>query len=181
MSSPLPSSPFDTLLRRYRLVLGFFILALVASGITAFPLEGELEVMAALRGVEHLTPEEAGNGFDHWILTVRNGLRDTNQQYPWLAYGTDWLAFAHLTLAVFFIGPFRDPVRNVWVIQAGLIACLLVIPLAMICGPIRGIPFWWRMIDCSFGVFGAIPLFYCLKLTRQMERSLPAPVHATAA
>lgn len=180
MATPAPASR-DPLLRRYRLALGFFILALIASGVTAFPLEGELELMANMRGVEHLDPEMTANGFDKWILTVRDGLRDTNQQYPWMAYGTDWLAFAHLTLAVFFIGPFRQPVRNVWVIQAGLIACLLVIPLAMICGPIRGIPFWWRMIDCSFGLFGAIPLLYCLKLTRQMEQSPPASTHAATA
>ena len=24
-------------------------------------------------------------------------------------------------------------------------------------GAVRDIPFWWRLIDCSFGVFGAIP------------------------
>ncbi|SCF41963.1 hypothetical protein [Micromonospora mirobrigensis] len=34
-----------------------------------------------------------------------------------MLYGTDWLAFAHLVLAVAFWGPLRDPVRNVWVVQ----------------------------------------------------------------
>jgi hypothetical protein len=34
----------------------------------------------------------------------------------------------------------------------------MVIPLAMIFGPIRGIHFFWRLADCSFGVFGIIPL-----------------------
>jgi hypothetical protein len=33
--------------------------------------------------------------------------------HPWLAYGTDWLAFAHIVIAVFFIGPFVDPVQNI--------------------------------------------------------------------
>jgi hypothetical protein len=68
------------------------------------------------------------------------------------------LAFAHLTIAVAFIGPIRDPVKNVWVIQFGMIACVMVIPLAVICGALRGIPWYWRLIDCSFGVFGLIPL-----------------------
>jgi len=36
---------------------------------------------------------------------------------------------------------------------------LLVIPYAFIFGAIRGIPFWWRLIDCSFGVFGIIPVW----------------------
>jgi hypothetical protein len=29
--------------------------------------------------------------------------------YPFLAYGTDWLAFAHIVIAVFFIGPLVKP------------------------------------------------------------------------
>jgi len=43
----------------------------------------------------------------------------------------------------------------------GLIACALIIPYAFIFGGIRGIPIWWRLIDCSFGIFGAIPLWFC--------------------
>jgi hypothetical protein len=146
-----------------------FILALVFSGITTFPLQSEIEQIAAMRGLEDVTPADAGGGFDRWILTVRNGLRDCYAKYPWLAYGTDWLAFAHLVIAVFFIGAFRDPVRNVWILQSGIVACALVIPLALICGAIRQIPLGWRLIDCSFGVFGAIPLIYSLRLTRGLE------------
>jgi hypothetical protein len=102
---------------------------------------------------------------------VNEGLTSTNAHYPFLAYGTDWLAFAHLVIAVAFIGPYLDPIRNKWVITFGLIACGGVIPLALIAGPIRGIPFGWRLIDCSFGVCGAIPLFLCDRLVTKMERS----------
>jgi hypothetical protein len=102
---------------------------------------------------------------------VRDGLRDTYVHYPWNAYGTDWLAFAHVVIALFFIGPWLEPVRNVWVLKAGLMACLLVIPLALLAGPLRGIPFGWQLIDCSFGVIGAVPLVYCLSITRRLERS----------
>jgi len=151
-------------------MLGLFMLALVASGITAFPLQRELEQVATIRGLQTATPEQAENGFDRWVLTVRDGLRHTYAHYPWLAYGTDWLAFAHIVIAAFFVGPFINPVRNIWVLQAGLVACLLIIPLAMICGAVRQIPVGWRLIDCSFGIFGAIPLFYCLRLTRVLER-----------
>jgi hypothetical protein len=159
--------------RRYRLVLGFFILALIASGLTAFPLEWELGLLTRWRGVEHLHAADVPAGLNHWLLTVRDGLRDTYAAHPWYAYGTDWLAFAHIIIAIFFIGPWRDPVRNVWVLQAGLIACVLVLPLALICGPLRGIPFYWRLIDCSFGLFGALPLLYCLHLTRRMANAVP--------
>lgn len=158
-------------LRRYRLVLTFFILALVASGVTAFPLNWELGLLTRWRGVEHLTPAAAANGLDQWLLTVRDGLRDIDARYPWYPYGTDWLAFAHIIIACFFIGPLIDPVRNVWVLYAGLIACFLILPHAFLCGPVRGIPFYWRLIDCSFGVFGALPLLYCLKLTKQIART----------
>lgn len=68
-----------------------------------------------------------------------------------------------------FVGPWWNPVGNAWVLWVGLVACAGVIPLAMICGEIRGIPFYWRLIDCSFGIFGAIPLLYCLALTRKMR------------
>lgn len=159
------------LLRRYRLVLGLFIVGLVLSGVTAFPLLHELRLLATLLGVGE-APSAAGYaGLRWWILTVRDGLAATHGQYPWLAYGTDWLAFAHLAIAVFFIGPWRDPVRNEWVLRAGLIACVGVLPLALLCGPLRGIPFYWRLIDCSFGVGGALPLLYCLHLTRRLARA----------
>ena len=169
MNRPSPAAERVAILRKFRCMLGLFILALIMSGITAFPLQRELEVTATIRGLERATATDAGSGFDHWILTVRDGLRESYARYPWLAYGTDWLAFAHIIIAVFFIGPLLDPVRNIWVLQAGIIACVLVVPLALICGVLRQIPFGWRLIDCSFGVFGAIPLYYCLRLTRTLE------------
>jgi hypothetical protein len=154
------------------LVLGLFTAALILSGLTAFPLKSEMEHVVAIRGLEHVAPAEAGNGFDRWILTVRNGLRESYARYPWLAYGTDWLAFAHLVIAIFFIGVFIDPVRNIWLLKAGIIACVLVVPLALIGGAVRQIPIGWRLIDCSFGVFGVIPLLYSLRLTRALENRM---------
>ena len=164
------NNPRATTLRRIRWVLGGFILALVLSGLTAFPLQLELDRLTAWRGLDDLTTAGSATGLDRWILTVRDGLRDTYERYPWLAYGTDWLAFAHVVIAVFFLGPWKDPVRNVWVLWAGLIACGLVVPLALVCGAIQQIPFGWRLIDCSFGVCGAIPLGYCLLVVGKLEK-----------
>jgi hypothetical protein len=141
----------------------------VLSGVTAFPLLHELELLARMLGIPAEVPPGALSGLQFWIATVRDGLRSIHAEYPWLAYGTDWLAFGHIVIALFFIGPWRDPVPNVWVLKIGLIACAGVLPLALICGPIRGIPFYWRLIDCSFGVCGALPLLYCLKLTRRLR------------
>ena len=150
-------------LRKVRIALGIFIAGLVLSGLTSFPLQAELNWLADMRG-------SSSSGFDRWIQTVRDGLNDTYAKYPWIAYGTDWLAFAHLVIAVFFIGAVIDPVRNIWVIYAGLAACLLIIPVAFICGAMREVPIGWRFIDCSFGVIGAIPLLYVLALVRKMSR-----------
>lgn len=61
--------------------------------------------------------------FLSWTEQVDGVLRAMNAHYPFLAYGTDWLAFAHLVITVAFIGPYLDPVRNKWVIAFGLIAC----------------------------------------------------------
>ena len=159
----------DALLRRYRIVLGAFIAGLVLSGVTAFPLLHELELLARMLGIPADAAPASLGGLQYWIATVRDGLHATYASYPWLAYGTDWLAFGHLMIALFFIGPWREPVANAWVLKIGLAACAAVVPLALICGAIRGIPFYWRLIDCSFGVFGTLPLLYCLKLTRQLR------------
>ncbi len=155
------------LVRRIRIWLGLFIVGLVLSGLTAFPLERELSILRSLLESSRLTPTSLLT----WVQRVHEALAATNRQYPFLAYGTDWLAFAHLVIAVAFIGPFRDPVRNKWIITFGLIACAGVIPLALIAGPIRGIPFYWSLIDCSFGVFGAIPLLVCWRCIRKLEES----------
>jgi hypothetical protein len=71
-------------------------------------------------------------------------------------------------IALVFIGALRDPVRNRWLFDFGLIACVLVIPYALVLGGLRGIPVWWRLIDCSFGVFGFIPLWFCRKWTNEL-------------
>lgn len=91
-----------------------------------------------------------------------------------MAYGTDWLAFGHFVIAIAFVGAVRDPVRNRWLYLFGMISCVLVIPYAMVCGAARGIPFYWRLIDCSFGVFGFVPLWFCWRWTRELE-FLPVP------
>ena len=156
-------------LRRYRLVLGLFIAALILSGLTAFPLLHELELLAKLLGIPAAADPHSLTGLQFWIATVRDGLRDVHAGHPWLAYGTDWLAFGHIVIALFFIGPWKKPVANAWVLRVGLVACAGVIPLALICGAIRGIPVYWRLIDSSFGVIGALPLLYCLRLTQRLQ------------
>ena len=164
------SEPARNILFRLRLVLSVFFVGLVLSGVTAFQLLFELNLLARWLGAEHLAASGGRfAGLGDWIVRVRDGLRATYAAYPFIAYGTDWLAFGHLVIALFFIGPMLDPVRNVFILRTGIVACVLVWPLALICGPIRGIPFYWRLVDCSFGVCGLPLLWYCLHLTRRLE------------
>jgi hypothetical protein len=139
----------------------FFMIALFISGLTAIPAEAGLSFLSRCFPPDTIIGE--------WIEKVHIGVSNTNRDYPFIAYGYDWLAFAHFVLAILFIGPLRDPVRNKWVIEFGIISCLLIIPFALIAGHFRSIPFWWRLIDCSFGVIGIIPLSMCLKKITQLE------------
>lgn len=157
------------LLRRIRVVLAGFVVGLILSGLTAFPLTGELKLLAHSMGAGDLAKPEQFGGVTEWIVRVRNALVATDYRYPFLAYGYDWLAFAHLVIALAFIGPWRDPVRNVWVIEWAMLCCLAIFPLAFICGPIRGIPFYWQLIDCSFGAVGILPLWWCRRAIYKVE------------
>lgn len=150
---------------KIRRMIVLFIVGLILSGVTAFPIETELSVIGAFAG-------NVPGPLTAFVLKVYDAVKATNTQYPFLAYGTDWLAFAHIVIAVVFIGPYKDPVKNIWVIEFGMISCLMVFPLAFICGWIREIPVYWQLIDCSFGVFGLIPLIYTHQLIRKLERLL---------
>lgn len=159
----------QSLLHRIRIWLALFIIGLVLSGLTAFPLERETGMLNRIFHVAASPPPAGEPALHTWLRRVHNGIVNTNRDYPFMAYGTDWLAFAHLVIAIAFLGPLRDPVRNKWVLQFGVIACIGIVPLALIAGPIRGIPPYWRAIDCSFGIVGVIPLLLCLRHVRQIE------------
>jgi len=133
----------------------------VASGATAIPLQWELDTTARILGVADPACGPATTGLAQWILKVRDAVRDTDARYPFIAYGTDWLAFGHFVIAIAFVGALRDPVRNIWLFQFGMIACVLLVPYAFVFGGLRSIPIAWRLIDCSFGVIGFIPLWLC--------------------
>ncbi|QHS57904.1 hypothetical protein GWR56_08730 [Mucilaginibacter sp. 14171R-50] len=149
--------------KRIKYWLIFLITGLVLSGITAFPIESELAI--AMNNINSFSPK-----VQHWLTTIYTAVKNTNSQYPYLSYGTDWLAFAHIVIAIAFIGPLRDPVRNIWVLQFGMIACVLIFPLAFVAGPIRHIPLFWQLVDCSFGVIGIIPLYVAYWYSRKLEQ-----------
>jgi hypothetical protein len=148
--------------RSIRRWLVFFMIMLVISGVTASPVKMELSYAVKLF--------DSDSGIGSWLYEVRDAVAATSDKYPYLFYGYDWLAFAHIVLAIVFIGPYRDPVRNKWVIEFGAIACMLIIPFALIAGHFRGIPFWWRLCDCSFGILGLIPVGICYNKISELEK-----------
>ncbi len=150
------------LLRKIRRWVLVFVVMLILSGLTAFPIQTGINFLAEYK---YVFP-----GFlAEWILTIQTGINDTWPKYPFIAYGTDWLAFAHIVIGMAFIGVYKNPVRNIWIIHWGMLNCVAVIPLALICGPLRNIPWFHILIDCSFGIIGLIPLYIVLKLIRKME------------
>lgn len=148
-----------TYIRRWLLV---FILGLLVSGLTAVPLVWLTSVFAEL-------VEPMGGPLYEWAEKAAFAVSSVDSNFPLLFYGTDWLAFAHVVIAMAFVGPFRDPVRNKWVVEWGLLCCACVPLLAFLWAPVRGIPFFWRCVDASFGVAGAIPLWAVLLRIRRME------------
>jgi hypothetical protein len=153
----------ERLLKKIRWMLVFFMVALALSGITAFPVYTELQW---INGHQLLNPNSL---LGQWLQRVWLGVEATSQQYPFMFYGYDWLAFAHLVIAMAFIGPYKNPVKNSWIIDWAMLACVAVIPLAVICGPIRQIPWLHILIDCSFGILGLIPLYLTRRWIRQLE------------
>jgi hypothetical protein len=150
------------LTQRIRICIWIIIGGLAISGITAFPIETELSVL--------ITSTNNYSGILHnWLCTIYGALCYVNLTYPYLSYGTDWLAFAHLLLAVLFIGPLKDPLKNNWVIEFGLIAAIAIFPLAFIAGEVRGIPVFWRLIDCSFGAVALMVLLPAYRMSKKLE------------
>jgi hypothetical protein len=144
-----------------RRLIACFILALFLSGLTAIPINAELSA---------LLPIFSSDSFMHyWLQKVLAAYTHVKGQYPFLLYGYDWLAFAHFVLAILFIGPYKDPTKNIWVIEFGMIACVMIFPLAFIAGHYRGIQIGWQLIDCSFGVFGFVTLWICYRKIKKLE------------
>jgi len=121
--------------------------------VTAFPIDSELKWIVN----SELFPVDSF--LQQWLIKVWKGVKQTHEEYPFIFYGFDWLAFAHLLIAVLFIGVYQHPVRNRWIIQWAMTSCISVVPFAFIAGTIRGIPLFHILIDCSFGVIGLIPLY----------------------
>jgi hypothetical protein len=147
-------------IRKIRFTLITFVILLVLSGLTAFPVRSGLTFL-----LQHKSffPQF----MQTWIIQLVQVLDATPEI---VLYGTDWLAFAHIIIALFFIPVYLNPVKHKSNVIIGICACLAVFPLAFICGPVRGIPFFHQLIDCCFGAGGAIFLYAIYKNIIRLEK-----------
>lgn len=168
VSLSLHPPELDKLLQRFRLTLCVFIAGLVLSGITCFALPRETTWMlhSPLLQQTGLLHTE----FGPWLGQVQQALVQQSEHAPFLLYGTDWLGFAHIVIAMAFLGLLVHPVRNRWLIDFGLLSCGGVFLLALVAGPVRNVPFFWRLVDCSFGAVGGALLLLCRHYLSLMER-----------
>ncbi|MEK7865461.1 MAG: hypothetical protein AAB434_02175 [Planctomycetota bacterium] len=148
-------------------MLGIVAFGLFLSGVTIWP------AISELKGAVGLVWGDGGaTGAVHgFVLRAIAGLEEVNERYPFLLYAHDWLAFAHIALGILFAGAIRDPVRNKWIVQCGLIFCALVPVLAGVCIPLRGLPWQWFWIDASFAPAAALPLWIAYRDIRHLERT----------
>ena len=68
--------------RRFRVVLTLFILGLVASGVTAFPLRWELKTLASWVGVSANSDLASLGGLKYWIAYVHSGWKAHTRHIP---------------------------------------------------------------------------------------------------
>ncbi|GIJ36537.1 hypothetical protein SAMN05216284_11355 [Micromonospora sediminimaris] len=60
-----------------------------------------------------------------------------------------------------------------------MIACVGIVPLALICGPLREIPWFWTVVDLSFAVGAFPPLWFAYRHIRAIESQRAEPAAST--
>lgn len=148
--------------RRIRVLLIVFILGLVFGCHIVLFVTPELTWFNKIIG----PGTRMGQSFpkiSSWINHLYQGITDTYTKYPFVAYCMDWLAFAQLAFIIFFVGAIVDPVRNIWIIKSGMAICVLHVIIAFGCGTFRGVPFFWQLLDSTFGILGFIILYLAYK------------------
>lgn len=148
--------------RRIRLLLLLTICGLIASGLSAVPLQWELNFVLQYR-------MQLPTYLVDWFEKVNQAITETGDKYPLVLYGYDWLGFAHILIAIAFVGPLLDPVKNQWVVIWGMIASALTVLMAFIAEPFREIPFFWSLIDAVIGAGAFMVLWMCNRLINQIK------------
>ncbi|MCF7958786.1 MAG: hypothetical protein K9M57_10095 [Phycisphaerae bacterium] len=162
------NSDQQKILRKIRIWLVIFFLGLLFSLHTVFFVEAESAFMAKHFGAGTAMAERLPV-VSGWVDKMHWSVSETYKAYPVMAYCMDWLSYACVIFAIFIIGAIKDPVRNIWVIQVYMLACILGALLPFVAGPFREVPLFWRFIDGSFGVMGFFILLFPYRLVRKIQ------------
>lgn len=154
-----------SLRRKIKVAILITIIGLLVNGISAIPLQREMNLL-----LSH--PDKLPDFMRDWWMYVSKGVNETNNKYPFMRYGFDWLAFAHLLIAIAFLGPLKDPVKNEWVVRWGMIASALSVLMALGWENIRDIPFWWSILDALLSVVAFIILWLCNKWINELKKEI---------
>jgi hypothetical protein len=148
--------------RKIKTAIIIIIIGLLLNGISAVPLQSELNFLLS-------KPDILPGFLRNWWMYVSQGVHETNNKYSFMRYGFDWLAFAHFLIAIAFIGPLKDPVKNEWIVKWGMIASALSVLMALGWERVRAIPFWWSCIDASIAIISFIILWFCNKWIQELK------------
>ncbi len=151
--------------------MGVVAVGLILSGLTCYWLPAELALVVKFFEVLSLDQLPLLDEMYAFVVHTKAGVDLVAREYPQLFLGTDYLGFAHVLLGILFIGAVRDPVKNIWIIEFGLIACVLVIPAAFLFGYLRGAPLMHYLVDSSFGVVAIFFLIKAYQRVREVERN----------
>ncbi len=146
-------------------MLAIVAFGLFVSGVTVWPAIPELKFIVGILWGDVAPTSE----LHRFIIEVIEGLEYMGANYPFMLYAHDWLAYAHVMLAILFAGAIRDPARNIWIVQCGLIMCVLIPILAITAIPIRGLPLFWFWIDLAFAPGAGLPLWIALRDIKNSE------------
>ncbi len=147
------------LLTRIRLCLALLMAGLLFSSLPGFfPLNGTKWILGLLARTSHFGD---GTPLFTWFLGTRQALMATSLTARFLFYATNRDGLSRILFALLFLGPYRDPVRNRWVINFGLLSCAALVLFAFVAGEIQGMPFLWRCADAAFALLCALPLLLC--------------------
>lgn len=157
------STPKEKQLRlQIKIVIILTIVGLLANGASALPLRVEMNLLLS-------NSQWFPQFVQDWWVYVNQGVLETSEKYSFMRYGFDWLGFAHLLIAIAFIGPLRDPVKNQWVVQWGMIAAALSIVMAFGWERVRNIPIWWSFIDGGISYAAFVLLWICNRWIQKLK------------
>lgn len=104
-------------------------------------------------------------------LRTYGNLADTFFLWNYLKGGIIFCTLYHKALCTLSILMYRQQEKKIgrWIIFF-IVALVLCGVTAFVAGSIRGIPIYWRLIDCSFGIVGLVPLSVSYRAIVALEK-----------